>query len=292
MSKLDGLDIFVKVAELGNFSAAAEQLQVSKAHVSRQVSRLETRLGVQLFERSTRKVALTELGEAFYLRTRDNLQALEEAQRSVMDLQEMPQGNLRIAAAGLFAERHVAPAAASFMQRYPELNIELNFSDRMVDLIGEGFDLAIRSGMLKDSSLVARRITSRRIMLCASPAYLQQYGQPQCLEDLKQHNCLQGASASWHFKTAQGRNTEYKVQGNWNSNNGYAVLQAGLQGLGLLQLPEFYVQEAIDQQQLVCLLESFEPKDNGIWAVYPSNRHLSAKVRLFVEHLIEQCETP
>lgn len=289
MSKLDGLDIFVKVAELGNFSAAAEQLQVSKAHVSRQVSRLEERLGVQLFERSTRKVALTELGEAFYLRTRDNLQALEDAQRSVMDLQEVPQGNLRIAAAGLFAERHVAPAAASFMQRYPELNIELNFSDRMVDLIGEGFDLAIRSGMLKDSSLIARRITSRRIMLCASPAYLQQHGQPESLEDLKQHNCLQGASSSWHFKTAQGRNAEYKVAGNWSSNNGYAVLQAGLQGLGLLQLPEFYVQEAIDQQQLISLLETFEPKDNGIWAVYPSNRHLTAKVRLFVEHLIEQC---
>lgn len=288
MDSLSGLSIFIQVAEQQSFSAAALHLNTSKAHVSRQIARLEQRLGVQLFQRSTRKVSLTEVGQAFYLNTRDKLQELEEVQRTVMDLQDTPSGTLRISTAGLFGETRVAVAAAQYMQSHPEVKVELNFSDRMVDLIGENYDLAIRSGVLQDSALIARRVSSRRLILCASPDYLLQYGKPSSISDLKQHNCLQGASPYWHLKDNHGKPLNYKASGNWSSNNGHAILQACIHGLGIAQLPEYYVRGAIKNKRLNALLETHEPEDNGIWAVYPSKRHLPSKVRLFIERLLEQ----
>lgn len=288
INRLDHLDTFVKVAELKGFSRTAEHMNVSKAHVSRQINRLEERLGVQLLRRSTRNVVLTELGEAFYLRIRDNLNALDEAEQAVMDMQESPRGTLRITVAGAFGENYVAPCAAEFMQDYVDLNIELNFTDRTVDLITEGYDLAIRSGVLQDSSLIARRITSRKLFVCASPEYIQLNGKPENLSDLKKHDCLIGSQPTWHFKDARGKHTQTRIEGKWACNNGYALLQAALRGIGITQLPEYYVRSSLDEGKLVSCLEKFQPSDNGIWAVYPSNRHLSPKVRLFVDLLVER----
>ncbi len=287
-NRLDNLDTFVKVATLQGFSRAAEKLNVSKAHVSRQINRLEKRLGAQLFKRSTRNVVLTELGEAFYLRIKDSLNVLDEAEQAVMDMQESPRGTLHITAAGAFGEDYVTPAAAEFMQQYPELNIHMDFTERSVDLINEGYDLAIRSGVLHDSSLIARCIASRKLFVCAGPVYIKQYGIPKSITDLNKHNCLIGSLPTWHFKDKKNKSVHLKVEGNWHCNNGHALTQAAISNIGITQLPEFYVRPALDAGKLISCLEDYQPIDNGIWAVYHSNRHLSPKVRLFVDLLIEK----
>lgn len=187
-SQLDGLDTFARVAEYKSFSRAAEAIGASKAHVSRQITRLEARLGVQLFRRSTRSVVLTTQGEMFYLRVRDSLALLDDAEHDLAGFQAVPRGNLRMTVAGVFGEKYLAPAVAEFLRVYPEINVLIDFTDRQVDLINEDYDLAIRSGVLEDSSLIARRITSRKIITCASPEYLQQHSIPQKIEDLKHHN--------------------------------------------------------------------------------------------------------
>ena len=285
-ARLDSLDTFVHVAECKNFSRAADAMGVSKAHVSRQITRLEARLGVQLLRRSTRSVTLTPQGQAFYQRVRESLSSIDEAERAVMDLQETPRGTLYMTVAGVFGENYLVPAAAEFMHEYPELSVNIDFTDRQVDLINEGYDVAIRSGVLEDSSLVARRITSRKIVTCASPDYLARHNAPKRVGDLKHHNCLIGSIPYWHFRGSDGKHQHVSVSGNWYSNNGYALLQAAQNGLGIAQLPEFYLHDALATHRLQSVLDEFQPTDNGVWAVYPRNRHLSPKVRLFVEFLI------
>lgn len=288
MSHWDSTEIFVTVIDAGSFSAAARRLGLSKSHVSRQVSQLENRLGTQLLQRTTRKLALTETGESYYQRCSDILSQLQEVELSVIDMQEKPRGNLRLTLVGAFGERYVAPAAALFMQKHPELHIEMDFTNRMVDLVSEGYDLAIRSGVLRDSSLIARRIAERRLFVCGSRDYFDRHGWPQNLRSLRSHNCLVGSLPTWRFREENGQHTDLKIEGNWHSNNGHALLAAARKGLGLVQLPEFYVYSDIADGRLLTTLEQYQPTDTAVWALYPSNRHLSAKVRLFVEHLVEQ----
>lgn len=261
-------------------------LKVSKAHISRQVSRLEARLGVQLFRRSTRSVTLTTQGEIFYLRVRDSLASLEDAEQALIDDQEVPRGCLRITVAGVFGESYLAPAVAEFILGYPELSVFIDFTDRQVDLINEDYDFAIRSGVLEESNLIARRITSRQLFTCASPEYLQQHSTPNNLADLKEHNCLIGSTPFWHFKDMDGEHQHVQVSGNWQCNNGYALLQAAQSGVGIVQLPEFYLHGALSEARLCRVLDPFQPTENAVWAVYPKNRYLSPKVRLFIEFLI------
>ena len=288
MSRLDSIEIFVRVVDCGSFSAAAEQLGVSKAHVSRQVAKLEGRLGCQLLKRTTRTLVMTETGQSFYMHCRQMISALDELEQSVIDEQDYAQGQLRIAVAGAFGERYIAPAAIEFMKLYPRLNVDLRFDNRMVDLISEGYDIAIRSGTMKDSSLIARRIASRKLYVCASPEFLAQNGTPQTPRSLRDFNCLIGSVQSWSFQGSDKQNIDIKIDGNWRCNNGYALAQAAIQGLGITQLPEFYVKDAIKSGQLVTVLDSFRPTDNYIWAVYPNNRHLSVKIRLFIDFLVER----
>ena len=287
MSKWDNIEAFVHVAEHSSFSKAAAVMNVSKSHISRQITQLENRLDAQLLIRTTRKVSLTEVGQAFYLRCHDSLNAMNDAEQAVIDLQEKPRGRLRITVAGAFGEEFIAPAAVSFMQQHPELFIELDFTNRLVDLIAEGYDLAIRAGTLKDSSLIARRICSRKLLTCGSASYFERYGKPDSINALVNHNCLVGTLSSWRFRDG-GKHFDLRVEGNWRSNNGRALLHAALKGLGLVQLPSFYLENAIRQGTLQPVLEAFNPTDTGIWAVYPHNRHLSAKVRLFVNFLAQQ----
>ena len=278
------IEAFVSVVQFGSFTSAADALGVSRSHVSRQVSSLENRLDAQLLLRTTRKISLTEVGKAFHLRCKDILEGLEDAEQAVTDLQERPRGILRISVAGAFGEDYIAPAAIRFMQQHTGLTVELDFSNRLIDLISDGYDLAIRAGTLKDSSLIARRICSRQLLTCGSPAYLASQGVPGSIHALTNHNCLRGTLPTWRFRE-EGKNFDVPVDGNWRSNNGRALLHAALEGLGLVQLPSFYLDEALNAGQLTPILEEFKPTDIGVWAVYPHNRHLSAKVRLFVNYL-------
>ena len=289
-NKLNNLESFIKVAELSSFSRAADDMQVSKSYVSRQVGQLEARLGIQLFIRTTRSVTLTALGTTFYQHIKLSFEQIDEAEQAIVDLQEIPQGVLKITLAGAFGENYVVPATVELMNLYPKLKIDLYFSDRVVDIVNEGYDLAIRSGTLSDSSLIARRITSRNLILCASPTYVKKHGKPDTLDQLKGHNCLLGSTNTWLLKQDGGKEVQLNVSGNWRSNNGYALMQASINHLGIAQLPEFYCDEAIKNNRLVEVLSEHSPQDNGIWAIYPSNRHLSAKVRVFVDYLINYCK--
>ncbi len=283
----ESIEAFERVVRLGSFTRAAEDLDVSRSHVSRQINALENRLGAQLLLRTTRKVSTTDVGQAFYLQCRQVLDNIEEAERAVLDLQANPRGILRVTVAGAFGEDFIAPAAIDFMTLHHGLSIELDFSNRLIDLISEGYDLAIRAGTLKDSSLIARRITSRKLLTCASPSYLQRFGIPESIHALTNHNCLLGTLDNWRFNE-NGRHTDLRVNGNWRSNNGRALLHGARAGLGLVQLPSFYLERDIAEGRLRAVLEDYNPTDTGVWAVYPHNRHLSAKVRLFINFLVER----
>lgn len=291
MSRWDGFEAFVQVVDQGSFSKAAHHLNVSKSFVSRHVTDLENRLGAQLLNRTTRTITLTEVGKSFYTRCREILNGLEEAEHAVFEMQECPRGTLKMTAAGAFGETYVVPIAVDFMKLNPEVNIDISFTNRNIDLVAEGYDLAIRFGVLKDSSLIARRIATRQLNVVGSPDYFEQFGQPECIQDLKQHNCLAGVLNVWRFSEqgSQGH-TEIKVEGNWRSNNARAVLEAARKGLGLSQMPAAYVQEDLEKGTLISVLDDYQPRDLGVWAVYPSSRHLSTKVRYFIDFLVESLD--
>lgn len=286
MHRWEGLDEFVAVAETGQFTAAAERLGVSSSHVSRQVARLEERLQTRLLYRNTRKVTLSEAGQTFLQHCRRLQDAREEALRAVSDLSAEPKGLLRMTCAVAYGERFVVPLVNEFMAQFPQLRVEIELSNRQLDLLHEGFDLAIRLGRLSDSRLVATRLAPRVMYLCATPDYLGRHGAPQSVAELAQHNCLVGSSDQWSF-LEDGRETQHRVQGNWRCNSGQAVLDAALRGFGLCQLPDYYVLEHLRSGRLVSLLEAHQPPNTGVWALYPQQRHLSPKVRQLVDHLKE-----
>ncbi|WP_317931486.1 LysR family transcriptional regulator [Halioxenophilus sp. WMMB6] len=287
MNHLEAIATFVEVVNCGSFSQAAERLSVSKSHVSRQISQLENHLDALLLNRTTRKVSLTDVGQSFYPTCREMLTSLREAEQAIIEQQHTVRGLLTVSVAGQFGEDYVVPATLKFMAKYPQVTVNLDFSNRLVDLVAEGYDLAIRAGRLKDSSLIARRIASRKLYICASPAYLEQHGQPEDLTQLRPHNCLVGTLNTWRFLD-RGQHLDLRVEGNWRSNNGRALVLAALSGLGLVQLPSFYLEKHIQAGELVKVLEPYYPTDTGTWAVYPSNRHMSHKVRLFINFLAEE----
>lgn len=228
------------------------------------------------------------MGEAYYQRCREIVTSMVEADQAVMDLQATPRGTLRMTVPGGFGESYIAPAAAAFMLAHPQLSVDLDFTNRTVDLVAEGYDLAIRAGVLKDSSLIARRISGRKLHICGSRDYFSRYGKPDSIRSLKRHNCLAGSIPTWRFREPGGHHADIRVEGNWRSNNGYALLEAARQGLGMVQLPEFYLQDDFQRGSLESVLTEYQPTDTAVWAVYPSNRHLSPKVRMFVEFLVER----
>jgi len=287
MMPWDGVVEFVAVAQTESFTQAASRLGISTAQVSRQVSQLENRLTTKLFYRTTRKVSLTEEGSVYFRHCRQVLDGLEEAERAISSLHQSPQGLIRMTAPVTYGERFVMPIVLNFMEKYPQVEVICELTNKQLDLVDGSYDLAIRLGRLADSSLVAKRLTSRRQYVCASPAYLQQYGVPQTLADLNQHHCLIGTNSHWHFDE-QGKEKVIKVQGRLQCSSGLTLLDAALRGMGVVQLPGYYVNEAIKQGQLVVVLAPFQQAKEVIWALYPQNRHLSAKVRLLVDILSEQ----
>lgn len=286
MYNWEGISEFVAVAEAESFTAAAKRLGISTAQVSRQISALEARLAAKLFYRTTRKVSVTEVGRIYYQHCRQVLDGLEEAERAITNLQTTPRGLLKITAPVTYGEGTIAPLINDFMQKYPELEVQLLLSNQKVDLVDEGFDLAIRLGKLDDSSMMAKKLGSRTQYVCASEKYLATYGIPHSLSELEHHNCLPGTLDYWRF-LENGKPRNIRVKGRLSCNSGHALTDAALKGLGIVQLPDYYVQDYIDNGQLIPLLTQFMEKDDGIWALYPHNRHLSPKVRMLVDYLGE-----
>jgi DNA-binding transcriptional LysR family regulator len=291
-----GISEFVAVAESESFTQGAKKLLISTAQVSRQVSELEQRLNTKLFYRTTRKVTLTEEGQLFYQQCRSILEGLEVAERSLTNLQSTPQGKIKISAPVTYGERHIIPLINQFLIQYPQIEIEVQLSNQRINLIDEGYDLAIRLGQLDDSSLIAKRISTRQHYLCAAPSYLEQHGQPESISDLKQHNCLLGSADFWLFGDAKNseRKSERKnadkklrVSGSLRCNSGLGLVDAALKGIGIVQLPEYYVSKYITQGELVVLLNDFQREQEGIWALYPQNKFLANKVRLLIDFLQE-----
>ena len=294
MNELAQLEVFVRVVADGGFTAAAASLGVSKSFVSRQLGALEDRLGARLLNRTTRKLTLTDVGSGFYDRCRRILDELTEAEGTVTSLQTSPRGTLRVALPMSFGVEHVTPEIARFLERHPDLHVEMDLSDRRVDLLGEGFDLAIRIGALSDSSMIARKLASSCMVLVASPAYLDAPGRPTRAAELRQHACLQytysPTGQSWRF-TEGGHEVTVTGEGRVTANNGEALREMAKAGQGIARLPDFIVNASLADGSLERVLP--DTSESGtIWAVYPHNRHLSAKVRLFVEFLAGRWASP
>jgi len=284
MSRWDGIDEFTAVAEQASFSAAARRLSLSTSAVSREIARLEDRLQTRLLHRTTRRVELTDAGRDFLARCRRLIDERDEALAAVQPDDQAPRGLLRMTCSVSYGERFIAPAVNAFARQNPELRIELDLDNRLRDLVGDGYDLAVRFGHLTDSRLMARRLASRRLILCASPDYLARRGAPRDLSEIASHDGLIGSSEHWRF-TEAGREVSLRPTGRWRCNSGAAVLDAALQGLGLCQLPDFYVAEALTSGALVSLLDEQRPPDEGVWAVHPHPRHVPPKVRAMIDWL-------
>lgn len=282
-NRWDGIDEVVAVADTGTFVGAAKRLGTSTSHVSRAVARLEQSLGAQFFHRTTRAVSLTDTGRTLVDQFRRLIAERDEA-IAMLDLQGEPQGHLRITCPTALGERFVAPIVRGYVQDYPKLSVDLDLSNRVVELVSEGYDLAIRTGTLPDSRLIRTQIATRGIVTCASPAYLAAHGTPQTVDDLDGHECIPATSDVWRFSVG-GEVRTVRPRGRWRCSNGGAVFDAAVAGMGLCQLPKFYVSRAIAQGTLVPVLEDFRPEDDPIWAVYPQRRHLLPKVQRLIDVL-------
>ena len=292
MARLDSMDAFARVAETGSFSEAARRLNSSKSAVSRQVAALETALGARLLHRTTRALTLTEAGQRYYEAVARILSEIDEADRSVTQMQAAPRGTLRINIPVSFGLLHLATAIPDFLAGCPDIEMDVVMNDRYVDLVEEGFDLAIRLGRLPESSLVARKLAPMRQTACASPAYLAAHGTPVTPEDLKTHQCLCYSnltrSDEWRFVTAEGRPWRVDISGRLRVNNGDLLRVAALQGQGVVNLPTFLVGADIKAGTLIPLLSDYIPQDRGIYAVYANARHLAPKIRVFIDFLAER----
>jgi DNA-binding transcriptional LysR family regulator len=291
MDRLEGMAVFVKVAELGGFSAAAQAMGLSKSAVSKQVSAMEERLGVRLLNRTTRRLALTEAGEAYRDWCARILQEVEEAELEAGRHGSEPRGRLKVSAPMTFGFLHLSPMIPEFLARHPLVEVDLTLDDRIVDLLAEGFDLALRIGSMRDSSLVARRLATARQVCAASPAYLAARGAPAEPEDLQRHACLRytytRAPDLWEFVRG-GEVRAVRVHGSFRANNGDALRTAALRGLGVVFLPDFIVGDDLERGALVRLLTAWDTAEVPIQAVWPSQRHLSAKLRAFIDFLGER----
>lgn len=292
MSVPSDMTAFVRAVELGGFSLAARDLGLTPSAISKLVTRLEERLGVRLLNRTTRRLALTPEGEAYFQRSQRILAEIAEAEDEVARFRAQPKGLLRVNVGTAFGMHQLAPALPEFLSRYPEVQVELTITDRIVDLIEEGADLGIRLGTLGDSSLVARRICELERVVCASPEYLRKHGTPANAQDLLKHNCLSVAYAPnlrrWPFETRDGL-THVEVSGNVSANNADTLLQLALLGVGIIRLSDVIVGEAIASGRLVPLLADIHHAEPlPLHAVYPQGRHRSPKVAAMIDYLIER----
>ena len=288
MDQLAAMRALRRVVELGSFTAAADALGISHTVVSRQISHLEARLGAQLLNRTTRRFALTTAGAEYYAACQQILDALDDADRAVGQHQANPSGTLRINAAMAFGTEELAHWLPRFLERYPALQVDLVCNDRVVDLIEEGFDVALRLARdLPDSTLIARRLASSQVMLVASPDYLRRHGTPRTPHDLPRHNCLTYSQLArpreWRFTAPDGADVAVTVQGSLQANNGVALRTVALAGTGIATTASFIVHEDVRRGALVRVLPDYTIRPRELYLLYPHSRHLSPKVRVFVE---------
>ena len=292
MDKFADIEAFTAVVESGSFSAAGERLGVAKSVVSRRVGRLEARLGSRLMNRTTRRLALTEAGRDFYQRAVQVLADLDEAENSVARQTAELRGAIRLAAPLSFGLRHLSQALAGFLERHPAIELDLDLNDRNVNLVEEGFDMAVRIGELADSTLVARRLGTVRHVTCASPAYLQRHGEPRHPDELRDHVGLQYSHATyrqlWSYLTPEGKTLVGQPHIRIRSNNGDALAQAAVAGLGITTGPTFILGQYIEAGQLVPVLRDYPHPTMGIHAVHPPGRLLPKRVQAVADFLAER----
>ena len=289
MDKLLSIRAFVAVVDTGGFTSAAEILPISRAGVSKHLSDLETGLGARLLHRTTRRISLTAAGKAYYEKSKQILEAVDEAEALVTGISGTPKGLLRINAPMSFGKKWIGPALASFCKTYPGVEIDITLSDRQIDIIEEGYDATIRITRPSDSSLVARKLSPCRFLLAAAPAYLNASGIPESIKDLQHHNCLR-----YHYRpnrdlwTFQHDKKEItvKVSGSMTTNNGDLICSAGVHGMGIVMLPTFILCEAVESGKLIPILKDSSILPSSIYVVYPTNRLLSEKVRIFSEFMV------
>jgi DNA-binding transcriptional LysR family regulator len=290
--RLEGLEAFVMVVDTGSFSSAAERLGIARSMVSRRIAELEARLGAQLLQRTTRRLSLTDAGRDFYERASRILIDLDEAEQSITTGQAALRGRLRIAAPLSFGVLHLAPALNEFARQHPELSLDIELDDRTINLVEEGFDLAIRIGHLQDSTLVARPLAPVRFVVCASAEYLRSHGEPHHPDELSNHDGLVYGNLpehlQWKFTGADDNEVVAHPRSRLRANNGDLLLRAAIDGLGIVVAPTFIGHTALTTGALIPILRDWRPQPATLYAVYASRRHLPARVRLLIDHLAKR----
>jgi DNA-binding transcriptional LysR family regulator len=290
MDTLTSMKVFTAVVETGSFAAASDRLDMSRAMTSKYVAHLEEHLGTRLLQRTTRKLTLTESGATYYERCVQILADISEAEEGALHLNETPRGTLRLTLPVSFGILHMGPVISDYMKQYPDVKVDILVTDRRVDLLEEGLDMAIRIGSLSESGLVAKKFASDRVVVCGAPEYLKRHGTPKTPADLAKHNCLiysyAAAGDEWKMDGPGGQHA-VKVSGTLRATNGDMVKLAALGGVGLMRQPMFICGEDLRNGRLVEVLPEYKSYDLGIYAVYPSRKHLSAKVRSFVDFIAD-----
>ncbi len=295
MDSLSRVGIFVAVVKNASFAGAARELGITSSAVSKQIQNLEHELQVKLLNRTTRNVSVTEEGAVYYERAGRALEDLQEAKDQIYELKSHPRGPLKISVPSSLGAKYLGRAIAAFGRLHPEVELDVSFDDRFVDVMGEGFDLIVRIGALKDTTLMARRLASCPVSLCASPAYLKQHGEPLSPEQLAAHNVLQytrrQGPPEWHYRSQDGREGRVSLKGNFKSDSGYMLCAAAVEGMGVALLPVFYVAEHLASGRLKEILPDYVTWPAlDIHAIFPPNRFVSTRLRLFIDHLVWVCK--
>jgi DNA-binding transcriptional LysR family regulator len=294
MDRFENMRTFIRVVEAGTISAAADRLGVAKSAVSRRLKELEEHLGVELFHRTTRKMNLTDTGRAFYHQSVRILEDVLEAELATSQAHGTLKGSLKIALPSTFGIMHMGPAINEFLKAHPQIEFDLDFNDREVDLIQEGFDLAIRIANLPDSSLIARRLAPIQNVICASPSYLEQSGMPRTPDELVDHRCLVYSLLSdyeyWNLTDIEGKEIRTKIHPYLKASTGEFLRDAAAEGMGIIMVPSFIAYKEIESGALVPILEDYNPPQIDAYAIYPQTRHLSHRVRAFVDFLVKRFE--
>jgi len=294
MDRFENMNAFVRVVEAGGISAAADRMGVAKSVVSRRLKELEEHLGVELFHRTTRQMNLTDSGRAFYQQSVRILADTLEAEHATSQFHGALKGSLKVALPLSFGLMHLGPAINAFLQAHPDIEFDLDFNDRQVDILAEGFDLAIRIASLPDSSLIARRLAPIQAVLCASPAYLERMSRPQSPEELIHHRCLVYNLISnfenWNLYDANGQSIKTKIKPYLKASNGEFLRESAIDGLGIVLLPAFIAYKEIESGALIPLLTEYRCPQLAAYALYPQTRHLSQRVRAFVDFLVKRFE--
>ncbi|TQV74253.1 LysR family transcriptional regulator [Exilibacterium tricleocarpae] len=291
MNRFDAMEVYVAVVEAGSLSAAAERLNLAKSAVSRRIAELENHLGVQLLTRTTRRQTLTDTGRAYYQQCLRILNDVAELESSIASQTSALKGRLRIAAPLTFGVYHLTQAINEFIARHPAIEFDLDFNDRLIDLVHEGFDVSLRIGSLENSSMIARRLAAIHHVVCASPNYLKTRGRPQHPDELRGHRVIHYSNlpdSSWHYRHGDGTQGTAAVPAKILANNGDFIRCAAVAGHGITMLPTFIVHESIRSGALVPLLTEYRWRGVNAYAIYPPTRHLSLRVRAFIDFLAER----